>query len=362
MRSSSETPRAVFRVWILANVQSSLQTRPVPGIVFDSDLGNGIEAVLALALLYGLDTKGDIRAVAVSIARNDLPAAEFAEAVSKFYAAGGFSRAMAVGMLSDGPTQPTPAMITKTLERKNAEGKPVYTPSIQHANDTADVGALIRNAFTAQHDENGIMVGAGAATNLAQVLEVPGAKDVLQRKCRVLVIAAGVFGEGSPDPHITADIRAAKKVFSEWPGEIVAVGQEIGKEVLFPGESIEKDFAYTPDHPIADAYRAFGTMPYDASTWDMAAVLYAARPKETFFKTSEAGTITIGDDGRTTFRPAANGRHRYLILNPTEKERLVKTYRELASLKPVPRRRPFPPAVKKPEAPKPADVKPPAGN
>jgi purine nucleosidase len=344
-------------------VQSSLQARPAPGIIFDSDLGNGIDAVLALALLYGLDTKGDIRAVAMSVSRNDLAAAGFAEAVGKFYAAGGFSRAMAVGMITEGKPQPATPMVVNTLARKNAEGKPVYTHSIEHVNDTAEVGALLRNAFTAQHDENGIMVCAGPATNLAQLLAVPGAKDVLQRKCRMLVIAAGVFSEGSPDPHVTADIAAAKKVFSEWPGQIVAVGQEIGKEVLFPGESIEKDFAYTPEHPIADAYRAYGTMPYDASTWDMAAVLYAARPKETFFKTSEAGTITIGDDGRTTFRPAANGQHRYLTLNATEKERLVKTYRELASTKPVPRRRPFPPAVKppKPDAPKPAEVKPPAG-
>jgi len=266
-------------------------------------------------------------------------------------------------MISEGKPQPTQPLIAKTLERKNAEGKPVYTHSMQHVNDTAEVGALLRNAFTAQHDGNGIMVGAGPATNLAQLLAVPGAKDLLQRKCRVLVIAAGVFSEGSPDPHVTADIQAAKKVFSEWPGEIVAVGQEVGKAVLFPGESIEKDFAYNPEHPIADAYRAFGTMPYDANTWDMAAVMYAARPKETFFKTSEAGNITIGDDGRTTFRPAANGHHRYLILDPAQKERLITTYRELASLKPVPRRRPFPPAVKppKPDTPKPADVKPPAG-
>jgi inosine-uridine nucleoside N-ribohydrolase len=346
-------------------VQSPLlQARPAPGIIFDSDLGDGIEAVLALALLYGLDTKNDIRAVALSLSRNDLGAAAFVEAVTKFYAAGGFSRSMAVGMSTDAKPQPTPGMISAALGRKNADGKPVYSYTIQNVNDTAEVGALLRNAFTAQHDANGIMVEAGPATNLAQLLAVPGAKDLLQRKCRVLVIAAGVFGEGSPDPHITADVAAAKKVFAEWPGPVVAVGQEIGQQVLFPGESIEKDFTQTPQHPIVDAYRAARKMPYDASTWEMAAVLYAARPKETFFRTSEPGTITVADDGRVTFRPAANGLHRYLVADPAQKDRLIATYRELVSVKPVPRRRPGPPQVqeKKPQAPKPAEGKPPSSS
>jgi inosine-uridine nucleoside N-ribohydrolase len=346
-------------------VQSSLlQVRPAPGIVFDSDLGDGIEAVLALALLYGLDTKGDVRAVALSLTRNDLGAAAFVEAVMKFYAAGGFSRTMAVGMADESKPQPASSMISTALARKKADGSPAYTYTIHNVNDTAEVGALLRNAFTAQHDGNGIMVTAGPASNLARLLAVPGAKELLQRKCSVLVMAAGVFGEGAPDPHVTADIASAKKVFAEWPGPVVAVGQEIGNQVLFPGESIEKDFTHSPEHPIVDAYRAARQMPYDASTWDMAAILYAARPKETFFRTSEAGTITVADDGRITFRPSANGLHRYLIANPAEKDRLIATYRQLASVKPVPRRRPGPPQVnqQKPQAPKPPEVKPPSSS
>jgi inosine-uridine nucleoside N-ribohydrolase len=346
-------------------VQSSLlRARPAPGIIFDSDLGEGVEAVLAVALLYGLDTKNNIRAVALSLSRNDVGAAAYVEAVMKYYAAGGFSRTMAVGMSTETGPQPTPPMISAVLARKKADGSPAYTYTIQNVNDTAEAGALLRNAFTAQHDGNGMMVAAGPATNLARLLAVPGAKDLLRSKCSVLVIAAGVFGEGPPDPHITADIASAKKVFAEWPGPVVAVGQEIGQQVLFPGDSIEKDFTHSPEHPIVDAYRAARKMPYDASTWDMAAVLYAARPKETFFRTSEPGTITVADDGRVTFRPAANGLHRYLIGDPAQKDRLIATYRELASVKPVPRRRPGPPQVnqQKPQAPKPAEGKPPSSS
>ena len=82
-------------------------------------------------------------------------------------------------------------------------------------------------------------------------------------------------------------------------------------------------------------------MPYDAPTWAMTAMLYAVRPKEGYFKLSEPGTITVLDDGRTTFQPSADGKHRHLILDSEQKERIIKTYTEIASAKPVPRRLPF---------------------
>ena len=40
--------------------------------VFDCDMGNSIDAALAMALLYGFDGKSEVRVVAVSISRNNL--------------------------------------------------------------------------------------------------------------------------------------------------------------------------------------------------------------------------------------------------------------------------------------------------
>jgi hypothetical protein len=151
-------------------------------------------------------------------------------------------------------------------------------------------------------------------------------------------------------------------VLAEWPGSIVACGSEIGEALLYPASSIEKDFAWAPAHPVIDAYTANKPMPYDAPTWDMAAMLYAGRPNEGYFKLSEPGVIKIRDDAGTEFTASANGKHRYLILDPLQKDRIIKAYTELASAKPVPRRPRFlqqqqqePP---KPAAPKPSDAKP----
>ena len=59
--------------------------------------------------------------------------------------------------------------------------------------------------------------------------------------------------------------------------------------------------------PLASYQLLYKSMPYDAPTWDLTAILQAVRPQENYFKLSEPGTITVQDDGRTKFTPAANG-------------------------------------------------------
>jgi inosine-uridine nucleoside N-ribohydrolase len=251
-------------------------------------------------------------------------------------------------------------MLTVPLSKKNAEGAPVYPHGIQKLNDTAEVPALIRNALTSQQDQNCIVVITGPATNLASVLNVAGIKDLITRKVRYLALMGGAYPDGEPEFNIKTDIPAAKKLFAEWPTPIIASGFEVGAALPFPASSIEKDFAWSPAHPIADAYRAYKAMPYDAPAWDMTAVLYAIRPQESYFKLSDTGTISVQDDGRTKFTAGPTGKHRYLILDPAQKERILKTFTEIASAKPVPRAPRFRPP-KKDDPPKPpADGKPPA--
>ncbi len=341
------------------------QGKPPVGIILDTDMGGRIDGALALALLYGLDGKNEARVVSISVSNPDLKAAAFCEAVGRFYAGavsgafGGFGRTLPVGLATDGPRRGDTPMLAAPLERRSGEGAPVYNHGIHKLNDTAEVPALIRNALTAQHDQNAIVVLTGRATNLARVIDLPGVKDLITRKVRYLVVAGGAFPDGGPELNVKTDVAAAKKLFAEWPTAIVAAGHEVGEALLFPASSIEKDFAWSPAHPVVDAYRAYRPMPYDAPTWDMAAVLYAVRPKEGYFKLSDPGTIGVLDDGRTKFTPSADGRHRYLILDPAQKEPILKTYVEIASAKPVPRMPRFrPQQQQQAPPPKPPEAKP----
>ena len=267
-------------------------------------------------------------------------------------------RGLTIGMATGSKLAGDTPMLTGPLARKAADGAPVYPHNIKALEDTAEPAVLIRNTLTAQYDQNAIVILAGPATNLAATLDLYGAKELIQRKVRYLVVSGGMYPDGGPEFNIKTDVAAAKKVFAEWPTPIIASGAEIGSQILFPGASIGAAFAYTDRHPIADAYRAFKTMPYDAPTWDMSAALHAIRPKEGYFKVSDPGTITVSDDGQTRFSPSAEGKHRYLILSADQKERVAKTYVEIASAQPVVRVLNFRKKEEKEEPPKDLEQKP----
>jgi hypothetical protein len=275
------------------------QGKPAQGILFDSDFGSGIDTVLALALLHGLESKREARVASLSINRPGFKAAQLVDVIEKFYASattGPFAQFFVgtpIGLIADSKA---PVPYAALLEK--------YPPRITSINDTAEPAVLLRNILTAQYDQSAIVVLAGPPTNLAALLAIKGGRELVAQKVKLLSIAAPAL-----DPAL-----------ANWPTPIVIARKDVGTETLFPATSIEKDFAYNPDHPIAAAYRAFGKMPYDASTQVMAAVLQAARPKESYFKLSDATKNC-----------------RYLISDPAQKDKLLLAYTELASAKPVQR-------------------------
>jgi len=204
----------------------------------------------------------------------------------------------------------------------------------------------------AQPDGNAAIVLAGPPTGLARLLGLYGARPQLVAKVRHLVLAAGAFPNGALEPSIALDLAAARQLLAEWPTPLVAVGAEVGEALRYPGAKLEEGLAWSALHPVAAAYRALHTMPYDAPTTALAALLYAVHPEGGYFKLSEPGTIAVLADGRTRFTPGAGGRHRYLIADPAQKERLLATYQSLVSAEPVPRPARFkpPPAAAPPPA------------
>jgi hypothetical protein len=324
------------------------------GIALEADLGNRIDAVLAVAMLNGFIAKSESRTIALCISRTSIKTAQVADVVAGFYAPRPVGGSAMIGMpdgaipATDAP--PLAAILTKT----GADGSPLYTSNIARVIDTADNAVHIRNVLLAQFDGNAAIVLAGPATGMARLVALFGARPQIEAKAARLVMAIGAFAANhAPDPAVKADIASLRKVLAEWPTPIVAVGAEVGEALPYPGSSIELDLAWSPAHPVADAYRAFRAMPYDAPASALAATLYAVHPDQDFFKLSEPGTISVTDDGRTRFTPAADGRHRYVIVDPAQKDRVIKVYTELVSARPAPRpgRRGGPPPAQQQQQP-----------
>jgi hypothetical protein len=316
-------------------MQFQSQGKPPAGIVFDADLGNTIDDALALAMLYGFQGKNESRVLSVSTTKSSLAAAIFADVLVRFYTGepGPFAPAIPIGLsLSGNMSAPNPMLDA-------VAGNAKYARTIVKMNDTADPVALIRNALSAQFDQNAIVVLTGPATDLAGLLALPEAPPLIAQKVRYLVVAA--------DALTMSDIPAASRLFAEWPTPVVIAPAELGDEVPFPGAAIDKDFAWSDAHPLVAAYRAFRPMPYDAPAVALAAALYAVRPQENYFKLSDPGTVTVSGDGRIRLAPAPGGKHRTLIADPAQKERIQQIYAETASTKPVGRAQRFRPPQKK---------------
>jgi hypothetical protein len=159
-------------------------------------------------------------------------------------------------------------------------------------------------------------------------LDLPLVRDLIAAKVKSLLVC---------DSGARQDVAATRKMLSGWPTPVVFCAREVGESLRFPGSSIEKDFAWTPAHPVADAYRSYHAMPYDAPSWDMAAMIYAVHADSGFFQLSEPGTIQVLDDGRLGFHPSPEGKQKSLSFVPAEKDKIVQAYIDVAGAKPVPR-------------------------
>src|SRR5262245_989250 len=178
-------------------MQAQGQEKPPVGIIFDAGLGNGIDEALALALLYGLDGKGEARVISLSVSKPNLKAAALCEAIGRFYAGaasgafGAVGRTLPIGLADQGQAPEDTPMLTEPLSRKDEGGKPLYNHGVEKFSDTAEVRALIRNAMSAQHDQNCVVILTGPATNLARALDLHGARELISRKVRFLSVAGG---------------------------------------------------------------------------------------------------------------------------------------------------------------------------
>lgn len=312
------------------------EPRPPLGVAFDGDLGARPDALLAVALLNGFAARGEARRISLSVSRPSLTLARLADVVSEFYPTlplgAGYST---VGMPDGSRAGDDAPALARVLSARAADGAPVYETRVASAIDTADNAILIRNTLLAQHDGNAVVVLAGAATGLARLLALYGARAQIVAKVKQLVVAVGSYPTGKADPAVVADVAAARQLLAEWPTPIVAVGSEVGDAVRYPAAKIEEGLAWASTHPILAACRALGVK--DVSTTALAAMSYAVHPDAGDFGLSAAGTISVLDDGRTHFVPGAAGRHRHLLVDPARHGALLAAYVSLVSAQPAPR-------------------------
>ncbi len=297
-------------------------------VIFDTDMGNDVDDALALAMLHALESRGECRLLGVTVTKDNPWAAVYVDLVNTFYGRGQIPVGMVKG---SGVTPENSRMIQAPAERRREDGTLVYPRRLASGAEAPEAVALLRRLLAEEKDGSVVIVQVGFSTNLARLLDAPADLELLKRKVKLLSVMAGNFAQPKPEFNVQKDTASARKLFDQWPGEIVASGFEIGEAMKFPSARIEKDFAWAADHPVVDAYRAYMKMPYDRQTWDLTAVLYAVRPGGGYFGLSAPGRISADDAGRTSFRADAAGKHRHLVLGEEQRARTLECMVGLAS-------------------------------
>jgi inosine-uridine nucleoside N-ribohydrolase len=309
-------------------------------LIFDTDIGDDIDDVLALALIHGLESRGECRLLAVTISKDYGLSAPFTDAVNTFYGRAGIP----IGTVSDGhlpeESRYVRAILDATQER---DGSRIYPRKVTNGRECTAAVALLRKTLAGQANHSVVIVMTGLSTNLARLLDSPAdeysplqGRDLVAKKCRLLSLMGGMF---TPTRRVKSynffkDFPSARALIREWPTEIWASGNEIGDAVTYPAASIRDDFQYAAHHPVREAYEAWGMMPYERPCWDLTSVLIAVRPDRDYFALSEFGTISFDESMVTQFTPAPSGRHRYLTLTPQQAVRAREAFTQLVSQPP----------------------------
>jgi purine nucleosidase len=321
---------------LFANTSRASDVAPV-NVIFDTDIGNDVDDVLALSMLHAFQSRGDCALLAVTITKPDELAAPFVDAMNTFYGRPGLPIGFTHAGLKNEPSKFLP------LAEVKDDNKPRYPHRLKRSSDAPPATELLRKILSRQADNSVTLVQVGYFSNLAALLDTPGdqfsplgGRELVKAKVKLLSIMAGAFrpiGENRRylEYNVTQDLPASRKLAAGWPTPIVWSGFEIGIAVPFPAVSIERDFKYVAHHPAAEAYRLYNPPPHERPTWDLTAVLYGVLPDRGYFSLSERGTVTIEQDGFTRFDPAPDGRDRFLILDSSQAPRVREALVQLAS-------------------------------
>ncbi len=306
------------------------QAAPVK-LIFDTDMGNDVDDLMALVMIHNLQKRGACDLLAVTITKDHPQAAAFVDAVNTLY---GYPD-VPIGVVRDGAAKEAGKFNLLAAE-KQADGSPRYPHDLKSGADAPEAVALLRQTLAAQPDGSVAIAQVGFFTNLARLLDSKpdshsplNGRELVARKVKVLSLMAGAFqtvnwNTRHLEYNVKLDVPAAQKLAKEWPTPLVWSGFEIGVAAAFPHVVIEQDLNYLTHHPLKEAYVLYNPPPHDRPTWDPTSVLYAIHPDRGYFDLSPAGNVVVDADAGTVFRPSKDGkgRHRFLVMSPEQTERV----------------------------------------
>jgi purine nucleosidase len=301
-------------------VSCSNAVSPVPDVIFDTDIGGDIDDVLALQMVINYHNSGKINLAAVTISKDNRKSILLVDGICRFNGIEGVD----IGFASNGKDPDDYYYLNPVLGARRRDGSPLISPLVD-TSSVEDGYKVMRRRLAESKDGNAIIITVGSFCNMSNLLlsgpdEISplNGVELVARKVSKVCVMGGTFDPDNifPEWNIKGDIPSSQRLFELCPVTMVVSGYEVGSAVLYPAESIEKDFGEVDENPLTVAYTHYAGMPFCRPTWDLSSTYDAVMSDRSIYGISEPGCIKVDDQGITSFTPDRNGHHYYLTVSP----------------------------------------------
>ncbi len=318
-------------VMVAACTMTASAAKPVK-IIFDTDMGNDVDDVVALDMLYKYVDEGRIDLLGVVSSKREGGSVKFIDAMNTLYG----HPEIPIGIVK---TYPEEGYVCEDERLNYADyvvGKYNYKYTTKDWDAVPDGYKLIRRLLASQEDGSVTVVAVGFSTNMRRLLDSKGDEysplegvELMRRKVDKVVIMAGDFTREKGEYNVRKDHFSAVRFYEECPVPMYFTDVILGKSVLYPYTTVYKGFKYAENHPLVEAFEYYAQMPYNRPLWDPTAVLFAAEPNGGYASLSPRGYVTVSQRSVTDFTKDAKSNRRYYIVNDRQRAKIVRRIVEL---------------------------------
>lgn len=288
-------------------------------LILDTDMGNDIDDVLALAALHSLHKRGDIDLAAILVSKDAPNAPRFTDLFNKMV-----GQPIPVAKTDRGVAIPfeTYLHLTDLFGERHPKQRKQLPDDYPLATD------LLRDTLRNADDGSVDLVTIGFASNIGDFVQNPEDAALLNSKVARVTMMAGNFEKPQPEFNVMMDVPAFEQLLTAYNGPITFVGFELGR-VRYPEASIRRLYEAGMHEMIWLSYFSYASHPHHRQCWDPLTALVASGCFEDAYSLSEPGVVTVDDAKATQFTPNPKGRHRFVTLTPAQERQMKQSMMEL---------------------------------
>lgn len=282
-------------------------------VILDSDIGNSLDDLMALDILYHEQKSEHVKLLAVMINHDMDLAPEVVDIMNTWY---GFPN-IPIGMVRNGVSNSqiwedyAPALCARDD----------FGRSVSNYADLPDPVSLYREILSQSEDSSITILSTGFFTNIARLLEsgpdecsALTGKELVRRKVKTIVAMCGSSFE--PEYNIANDIESARIVFSQIPVTMSIVPGEVHLDVTT--DEVNQATSWACPHPIQIGFTTH--LPEDENwLWDACAAVCLMKG---FANTnvSQQYDATLKENGIMELKSTPGGRFRTISLTESQKK------------------------------------------